>query len=111
MKQGNSMNVRSTMNNGRAAAWVATILVTLAAAAGCASTSVSNQQSMTAGPLPRPGQIWVYPFAATPADLRPESQLMGDPSVVGGQQSPDQIEQGRQLGTQIAIQVVQEIIG
>src|SRR5271167_5211468 len=86
-------------------------LIAMTMAAGCASTSVSDQQRMVAGPLPRPGQIWVYPFAATPADVRPESQLMSDPEVVTGQQSPEQIAEGRQLGAQIATQVVQEIIG
>ena len=101
------MNIRTTSNAARAAA----VLVTLAAAAGCASTSVSNQQRMVAGPLPRPGQIWVYPFAATPADVRPESALTSDPEVVAGQQSAEQIAEGRKLGAQIATQVVQEIIG
>jgi len=86
-------------------------LITLAIMAGCASTSVSNQQRMAAGSLPRPGQIWVYPFAATPADVRPESQLTSDPEVVAGQQTPQQIAEGRKLGAQIATQVVQEIIG
>jgi Domain of unknown function (DUF4410) len=101
------MNIRMTSNATRAAA----VLVTLAAAAGCASTSVSNQQQMAVGPLPRPGQIWVYPFAATPVDVRPESALVSDPEVVAGQQSPEQIAEGRKLGAQIATQVVQEIIG
>jgi hypothetical protein len=101
------MNIRMTSNAARAAA----VLVTLAAAAGCASTSVSNQQQMAVGPLPRPGQIWVYPFAATPADVRPESALTSDPEVVAGQQSAEQIAEGRKLGAQIATQVVQEIIG
>jgi hypothetical protein len=86
-------------------------LIVLAVMTGCASTSVSDQQRMVAGPLARPGQIWVYPFAATPADVRPESQLMSDPEVVAGQQSPEQIAEGRQLGAQIATHVVQEIIG
>jgi len=86
-------------------------LIALAIIAGCASTSVSDQQGMAAGPLARPGQIWVYPFAATPADVRPESELISDPEVVAGQQSREQIAEGRQLGAQIATQVVQEIIG
>jgi Domain of unknown function (DUF4410) len=89
----------------------AVCLTALAITAGCASTSVSNQQQIAAGPLPRPGQIWVYPFAATPADVRPESALTSDPEVVAGQQSAEQIAEGRQLGTEIAIQVVQQIIG
>jgi hypothetical protein len=101
------MNIRTTSRPARAAA----VLVILAAVAGCASTSVSNQQPMAAGPLPRPGQIWVYPFAATPADVRPESAVGSDPEVVVGQQSPEQIAEGRKIGAQIATQVVQDIIG
>jgi hypothetical protein len=101
------MNIRTTSIAARAAA----VLIALAAAAGCASTSMSNQQQVAAGPLPRPGQIWVYPFAATPADVRPESALGSDPEVVAGQQTAEQIAEGRKLGAQIATQVVQEIIG
>ena len=77
------MNVRMTLNGARAAA----VLVILATAAGCASTSVSNQQQPVVGPLPRPAQIWVYPFAATPADVRPESALTSDPTVCGSTRS------------------------
>jgi hypothetical protein len=101
------MNIHTRSHAARAAA----VLITLAAAAGCASTSVSNQQQVAAGALPRPGQIWVYPFAATPADVRAESALPSDPEVVAGQQSTEQIAEGRRLGAQIATQVVQEIIG
>ncbi len=107
LKHGDPMNIRTTSNAARAAA----VLVALAAAAGCASTSMSDQQQMVAGPLPRPGQIWVYPFAATPADVRPESALISDPEVVAAPQSAEQIAEGRQLGAQIATQVAQEIIG
>jgi hypothetical protein len=89
----------------------AACLIVLATMAGCASTSISNQQRTVVGPLARPGQIWVYPFAATPADVRPESALTSDPEVVSGQQSAEQIAEGRKLGAQIATQVVQEIIG
>jgi len=86
-------------------------LLALAITAGCASTSISNRQQVATGYVPRPAQIWVYPFAATPADVRPESALTSDPEVVAGQQSAEQIAEGRQLGAQIATQVVQEIIG
>lgn len=92
-------------------AYQAALLITLAAVAGCASTSVSQQQQLVTGSIARPGQIWVYPLAATPADLPPESTLVGDPSVVSAPQTPDQIAEGRKLGAQIATQVVQEIIG
>lgn len=92
-------------------AYPITLLFTLAILAGCASTSVTQQQQQYIGPLPRPGQIWVYPLAATPSDLTSESTLANDPSVVNGYQTPDQIAEGRKLGMQIATQVVQQIIG
>ncbi len=78
-----------SMNTQRGLNKLVACLMALAIMAGCASTSVSDQQQMVAGPLPRPGQIWVYPFAATPADVRPESELTSDPEVVAGQQSPE----------------------
>lgn len=52
---------------------LAACLIALAMVVGCASTTVSNRQQLVSGPIPRPGQIWVYNFAATPADIPPES--------------------------------------
>jgi hypothetical protein len=79
--------------------------------AGCASTTVSERQELVAGSIPRPGQIWVYPFAATPADVPPESALAGEAAANAVPQTPEQIAEGRNLGSQIATQLVQEIIG
>jgi len=86
-------------------------LIALALAAGCASTTVSEHQQLVTGNIPRPGQIWVYPFAATPADVPPESALAGDPATNAAPQTPEQIAEGRKLGSQVATQLVQEIIG
>ncbi len=86
-------------------------LIALALAAGCASTTVSEHQQVVTGNIPRPGQIWVYPFAATPADVPPESALAGDPATNAAPQTPEQIAEGRKLGSQVATQLVQEIIG
>ncbi len=85
-------------------------LIALAMLVGCASTTVSERQQVVTGSIPRPGQIWVYPFAATPADVPPESALAGD-AATNAPQTPDQIAEGRKLGAQIATQLVQEIIG
>jgi hypothetical protein len=86
-------------------------LIALAITAGCASTTVSNRQQTASGYLPRPAQIWVYPFAATPADVPPESALAGGNAGSAAPQTPQQIAEGQKLGSQIAVQVVQEIIG
>jgi hypothetical protein len=85
-------------------------LVALVMAAGCASTTVSNRQQLASGSLPRPAQVWVYDFAATPADIPPESTLAGNASPDSSPQTAEQIAEGRQLGTQIATALVQAII-
>ena len=44
-------------------------LLSLALLAGCASTEVTNHQPYQGPKLPRPAQIIVYDFAATPEDI------------------------------------------
>jgi hypothetical protein len=83
-------------------------LLALALMAGCASTKESNYQQLVTGPLPRPNQIWVYAFAASPADVPPNSALAGQSSYAAPE-TPDQLAQGRKLGAEIAGQLVQEI--
>ena len=50
-----------------------TLLIILAT--GCASTKVYENQRAETGKLPRPNQIWVYDFAATPTDVPADSNL------------------------------------
>jgi len=85
-------------------------LVALAITAGCASTTVTNRQQVATGYLPRPGQIWVYPFAATPADVPPESSLAGQVTD-SAPQTAEQIAEGKKLASQIAVDLVNEIHG
>jgi hypothetical protein len=85
-------------------------LIALAMTAGCASTTVSNRQQVATGYLPRPAQIWVYNFAATPADVPPESSLAGQTSDAAPQ-TPDQIAEGRKLAQQISSALIQQIHG
>jgi hypothetical protein len=77
-------------------------------AAGCASTQVTNQQSNVTGPIPRPATIWVYDFAATPADVPANSVLAGE-DLDTTPQTPEQIAEGRKLGDQIATELVAQI--
>jgi hypothetical protein len=86
-------------------------LIVLGMAGGCASTTVSNRQQVVTGSLPRPVQIWVYNFAATPADVPPESSLAGEDTSSGAPQSADQIAEGRQLAAQISSELVLQIRG
>jgi hypothetical protein len=84
-------------------------LIALAMTAGCASTKVSNRQQMVSGNLPRPAQIWVYPFAATSADIPPESSLYGQAPSNTAPQTAEQIAEGQKLASAIASQLVQQI--
>ena len=84
-------------------------LAALVMITGCASTNVTNQQTDVTGPLPMPGNILVYDFAATAADVPADSVLAGQPDVDTTPQTPEQIAEGRQLGAQIAAELVGQI--
>jgi Domain of unknown function (DUF4410) len=79
----------------------------MAVAAGCATTKVATRQELVTGQLPRPNNIWVYDFAATAADVPADSALAGQPSATS--QTAEQIATGRQLGAQIASELVAQI--
>jgi hypothetical protein len=84
-------------------------VLALAVAAGCASTNIVGREEYRGGKLPRPAHIWVYDFAATPAEVPTESALSGEYSEHPTPQTPEQIATGRQLGDTIATQLVEEI--
>ena len=93
----------------RSRSQIASGLLALDLVAGCASTKVTNRQQLVTGPLPRPAHIWVYDFAATPADVPAGSALAGQYSADGTSQTAEQIATGRQLGAQIAAELVEQI--
>lgn len=77
--------------------------------AGCASTKVTNRQVLVTGHLPRPDQILVYDFAATPADV-PSSSDYANPNYRPPlPQSSEEIAAGRQAGAQVAAALVEQI--
>ena len=84
-------------------------VLALAVAAGCASTKVVGREEYRGGKIPRPAHIWVYDFAATPAEVPTESALSGEYSEHTTPQTPEQVATGHQLGNTIATQLVQEI--
>lgn len=87
----------------------ATCLVALVLVTGCASTKVSDRQQMVTGPLPRPGNVWVYTFAASAADVPSYSELAGQATQPAARATPEEEAIGRKLGTEIAAQLVKEI--
>jgi len=90
---------------------IAFCVLALVVAAGCASTEVTNRQILVTERIPRPGHIWVYDFAATPAEVPADSALAGQHAEHPTPQTAEQIATGRQVGAAIATQLVEEIRG
>jgi hypothetical protein len=86
-------------------------LFAVAVVAGCASTKVTSRQRLVTESLPRPDHIWVHDFAATATDVPADSALAGQYSEDATSQTAEQIATGRQLGAQIAAELVEQIRG
>ncbi|MFZ0826618.1 MAG: DUF4410 domain-containing protein [Verrucomicrobiia bacterium] len=84
-------------------------LIALILLAGCASTEVTNEVTPATGQLPWPGNILVYDFAATAADVPADSALVGRPDLDHTPQTARQIGEGRLLGIEIAAELVGQI--
>jgi hypothetical protein len=80
-------------------------LFALVAVAGCSSTKVTDRQQLVTERIARPDHIWVYDFVATPADVPPDAHVV----VQNTNQTAEQIDTGRQLGAQIASELVADI--
>jgi hypothetical protein len=87
------------------------LLLLAVALTGCASTKVTSQETFFTGQLPWPGNILVYDFAATPADVPADSTLARQYSVDVTPQTAGQIAAGRLLGVEIAAELVGQIHG
>jgi len=87
----------------------ATLLVCVVAITACATTQVTGRQTLYSGKLPRPEHIWVYDFASTPEDVPANSALAGHPSVTSAPQTQQQIALGREIGADVATELVAEI--
>ncbi len=77
--------------------------------AGCASTKVTSRQPLVTGQLPKPNNILVYDFAATPADVPSESDYANPNYQPAVAQSSEEITAGRQAGAQVAAALVEQI--
>ena len=83
-------------------------LVLASIAAGCASTTVTQQSPLAQPGLARPNQIWVYDFVAAPSDMPTDSSLAAHVEAPR-QATPEQIETGRKYGAMIAQELVKDI--
>ena len=88
---------------------LALCLIAIVAAAGCASTNVTQQTPMSQPGLARPNRIWVYNFVANASDMPADSSISGQVGAPSTPPTSAQMEQGRQLGAQIATELVADI--
>src|SRR5688572_284710 len=113
MKRQSHSNDRCTTLSHRqhpdAPAKLATILICLVAimvALGCATKKIDTER-LVEEELPRPNQILVYDFAATPAEVPADSFITREFSVdTTATQTAEETAAGRDLGSQIAEGVV-----
>jgi hypothetical protein len=77
--------------------------------AGCASTKITNREQNVSEQLPLPGHIWIYDFVATPADVPADSVLAGEPDLDSTPQTAEEIAAGRELGAQIASELIEQV--
>lgn len=84
-------------------------LLALAAAAGCAKTTVISRDEAVTGKIPRPATIWIYDFVAAPQDLPPYSSLAEKYAEPATPQSAEHIAIGRKMGELIAQEMAAEI--
>jgi len=85
------------------------ILGAVAFAAGCASTTVTQRDQYQGAQLPKPERILVYNFAAAQADIPTWAAGAGRYTGQEPQQTTEQLTAGRQLGDEVAKQLVSEI--
>ena len=95
---------------GRAAI-CSSALVALVALFGCASTKVTESRDYQGERVARPDRIIVHDFAATPADIPAWSAAAGRHAAPSTPQTAEMIETGRELGAQVAKELVAEIRG
>lgn len=75
------------------------------------SGNITERQQLVNEKLPRPNHIWVYNFATRLADVPADSSVTDELSGESTPQTAEQIETGRQLGAQIAKELVADIQG
>ena len=83
------------------------LLLVLTLAAGCAQTTVTEQQTYQGARLARPDRIIVYDFAASAADLPPGySMAVSAPNLA---QTQAERSTGQKLGAEVAKELVSQL--
>jgi hypothetical protein len=93
----------------RGLALPACALLEVVLAGGCAATRITSKERLVVDSLPRPHDILVYDFAASAEDVPGDSSWARQFTVEPTSQTPEEIAAGRELGAQIAAELVEHI--
>jgi len=74
-----------------------------------AGTKITDRNEIVTEEIPKPGHIWVYDFVATAADVPHDSDLTQYISEHSTPQTKEQIATGREVGAEVAADLVKEI--
>ncbi|MCA9497722.1 MAG: DUF4410 domain-containing protein [Nitrospirales bacterium] len=89
---------------------IVSCVLVLALAIGCASTKITKSESkIGAQKIPKPDRMYVFPFAATHADLPSWSASAKAFTPPSSPPSPENLEAGRKLGGAVAKELVTKI--
>ena len=87
------------------------VLITACITISCASSDITTRRRYVGDePLPKPGRVIVYNFAATPGDIPADAAISGHYKSYATPQTVEQIRLGRQLGDMVARELVKEIL-
>jgi hypothetical protein len=93
----------------RSSSRIVVCLLTLVTLVACAKTTVTEQTPMRDLGLARPNRILVYNFVANPADMPPDASIANAVSASPTPPTDEELTTGRQLGAQIAAELVADI--
>ncbi len=87
------------------------LLIPLAFAAGCVSTTVQNRSEISNSALKKPAIVLVYNFAVTPDEVRQYNNFFPSPgkNVQGSNMTADDIEVGHEAADALADELVRDI--
>jgi hypothetical protein len=77
-------------------------------AAGCASTQVTSREQLVKEKLPRPSQVWIYDFTASPTDI-PADSAYAQAAAPATPPTEEEAALARELGSGIAAQLVNDV--
>lgn len=89
--------------------FLATALIFLSMAVGCASTTITNQKRLVMEKLQRPNKIFIQDFVTNPAAVSKDSVIADKTGKKSTPPTKEEIKIGQKLGSSMAAQLVKQV--